>query len=282
MKITAIIENTCLSALNLATESGLSLLIEKDDKKILFDTSLSPKMIQNAHKLNIPLDEMDICIISHGHFDHVGGLEEFMKINKKAKIYMRKGVDEAYFAKFGPIKKFVGVPPQIFENFKNRIEIIDQNLEPLPGVHLITEIKRTRPLGKGNLKLRQLTEKGLVQDDFQHELAMCLTEKPNEGIVITGCSHNGVLNMVDSVKNSLPTINITTVLGGFHMMTIPFLKNNMAGTPQEVRSIAQEFQTYDFKKVYTMHCTGMKAFGILKSVLGEILEYLHGGTCIEI
>lgn len=282
MQITAIIENTAISEKKLAAESGLSLFIEKDGKKILFDTGLSPKMIENAKELNIPLENIDFCVISHGHFDHVGCLEEFMKINTKAKIYMRKGVDGNYFAKIGPFKKFIGVPHHIFEQFKDRIEFIDEKFQPIPGVYLITEINRTRPLAKGNFKLRQMTNTGLVQDEFKHELAMCLMGENKKAVVITGCSHNGVLNMVDSVKKNLPDITITNVLGGFHLMTIPFLKNNMAGTPEEVQAIARELQTYNMEKIYTMHCTGMKAYGILKSVLGDSIEYFHGGSKIQI
>jgi 7,8-dihydropterin-6-yl-methyl-4-(beta-D-ribofuranosyl)aminobenzene 5'-phosphate synthase len=281
MHITALIENTKAPGTDLFTEPGLALHIEKNGTQILFDSGMTPKMLANAEKLKINLEKIDICVISHGHFDHTGGLAEFLTRNKKAKVYMRRGADGTFIFLMGPLKKKVGVPTEIFTGFKDRIIFIDEYTQPIPGVHLITSIHRTRPLAKGNLKLKQVTPQGVIQDEFTHELVMTLTEGNNSAVVITGCSHNGLCNMIDAVKTQLPQISIGTVLGGFHLMGIPLLKNSMASTPEEVTAIAHELLSYQLEKVYTMHCTGMKAYDILKSEMGDKIEYLSTGMCLD-
>lgn len=280
MKITAIIENTSPDP-NLITEPGLALYIEMANKRILFDTGVSGNIIGNAKKLNIPLEQIDACIISHGHFDHTGGLEDFLKINSKASVYMKPSANGAYIFKLGPLKKNIAVPSNIFTDFKDRIKFIDKKSEIMPGVMIITDIKQTHPLGKQNAKFFIKTDTGLVKDTFTHELIVLLTEN-NKSVAITGCSHNGIQNMIDSVKVNVSNISLNSVFGGFHLMTIPLLKNSMAGTPEEIRSLGKALLAYDIPKIYTMHCTGQKAYGILKQEMGNRLEYMPSGLSVTI
>ncbi|MBN2439440.1 MAG: MBL fold metallo-hydrolase, partial [Deltaproteobacteria bacterium] len=169
LKITALVENTSPNP-DLFTESGLSLYIETADKRILFDTGVTGKIIDNAEKLNVSLDKIDLCVISHGHFDHTGGLINFLKLNAKAPVYMKPDARGAYFFKMGPVKKYIGIPPGVFTMFEDRIDYIDKKTEIAPGVTIITDIPQTRPLGKQNAKFFRKTENGLVKDLFSHEL----------------------------------------------------------------------------------------------------------------
>ena len=269
MEITTVIENTVSAQTpDLNCEPGLSFYFEYQGKKVLFDTGVSEKMIENARKLQIPLEDIDLCVISHGHFDHTGGLEKLMDLNKKVRVIMREGADKGHYFKLGFLKKNVGVPAGVFAKYRNRIEFINNNLEPVSGFALITDITRTRPLVKGNLKLLENTGAKIIQDDFKHELVASL--KTSKGlVVITGCSHNGVMNMVDAVKKKYPNEPIISVLGGFHLMGIPLLKNSMSISPAEVEQIAKEILDSGIEKTYTMHCTGPTAYGIMKNVMGD-------------
>jgi len=280
LKITTVIENTVASpSSGLNCEPGLSFYLEYQGKKVLFDTGASEKMVENARTLQIPLEEIDLCVISHGHFDHTGGLERVLDLNQKVRVILKEGADGAYFFKLGFLKKDIGVPSSLFERYRDRIQFIRNDLEPLPGFALITKIKRTRPLVKGNAKLLKKIEGKYVRDDFAHELVASL-KTPKGMVVITGCSHNGVLNMVDAVKEKYPDEPIAAVIGGFHLMGIPLLKNSMSISPAEVERLAQEMVDYRIGKTYTMHCTGAKAYGIMKKVMGDRLEYLASGDQI--
>lgn len=281
MEITTVIENTVSAQTpELNYEPGLSFYFEYQGKKVLFDTGVSEKMIDNARKLHIPLEDIDLCVISHGHFDHTGGLEKLMALNKKVRVIMREGADKGHYFKLGFLKKNVGVPAAVLAKYRDRIEFINNDLELVSGFAIITDITRTRPLVKGNLKLLENIGGKFIQDDFKHELVASL--KTSKGlVVITGCSHNGVMNMVDAVKKKYPKEPIISVLGGFHLMGIPLLKNSMSISPAEVEDIAKEMLNSGIEKTYTMHCTGPKAYGIMKNVMGDRLGYLASGDKVQ-
>jgi 7,8-dihydropterin-6-yl-methyl-4-(beta-D-ribofuranosyl)aminobenzene 5'-phosphate synthase len=98
MKIVALLENTKLEGReDLVAEHGLSLYIECNDKRVLFDTGASEAFEQNARKLSINLRDVDVLVILHHHFDHGGGLARFMEVNHKAKIYLRKSGEEDFY-----------------------------------------------------------------------------------------------------------------------------------------------------------------------------------------
>ena len=281
MELVTVIENTIgAKRPDLECEPGLSFYFEYKGKKILFDTGVSEKMIGNAFKLNIPLEEIDICVISHWHFDHTGGLEKLLEMNKKVKVYIKESDSNEFNFKLAFLKKFIGIPPVIFEKFQERLVFLNRDAEPVPGLTLHTDIKKSRPLVRGNSKLYKKQGKAYIQDDFSHELAASL--KVDDGIVvITGCSHNGVLNMVDTVKGKFPGEAVVSLVGGFHLMGIPLLKNSMSVTSAEAEQIARDILDYGIKKTYTMHCTGPRAYAIMKNVMGDRLEYLASGDRVS-
>lgn len=281
MELVTVIENTAgTKTPGLECEPGLSFYLEYKGKKILFDTGVSEKMITNAGKLNIPLEEIDLCVISHWHFDHTGGLEKLLEMNKNVKVYIKKSDSNEFYFKLAFLKKFIGVMSVFFEKFQDRIVFLNGDTEPVPGLTLHTDIKKSRPLVRGNRKLLKKQGKTYIQDDFSHELAASL--KVDGGIVvITGCSHNGVLNMVDTVKEKFPGEAVVSLIGGFHLMGIPLLKNSMSVTAAEAEQIARDILDYGIKKTYTMHCTGPRAYAIMKNVMGDRLEYLASGDRVR-
>ncbi len=281
MEITCLIENTNMhNDPKLATESGLALLIEDSTKKILFDTGVSNKFMQNAQFLNKTLDNIHTCVISHGHFDHTGGLNEFLNLNPETKVYFKEGADNTFYFKLGFLRKNIGVPPEVFENHGTQIEFLKEKSKVADGVDILTDINQIRPLANGNKKLMKLEGGKVIRDDFDHELIGVLQHE-NELIVITGCSHNGILNMIDTVKSNYPGKKIKAVVGGFHLMGIPLLKNSMSESPETIEKLAKELLSYDIPIIYTNHCTGTRAYNIMKKIMGDRLEYLTTGQTIK-
>lgn len=108
---------------------------------------------------------------------------------------------------------------------------------------------------------------------------MVVREK--EGLVVfTGCAHNGILNMVATVARQFSDVRIKAVFGGFHLIGLPML-NTMAGSRREVEGIGKELLKYPIERVYTGHCTGKKAYRVLKGVMAGKLEYLSTGSDME-
>ena len=282
MEITALIENTrSEDRKDLMAEHGLSLHIDHEDKQILFDTGATEAFSDNAEKLGVDIKQVDITVISHHHFDHGGGLNHLLKSNKKTKIYLRQCEEkEYYFKALGFINKFVGLDWSLLKKYVDRIHFVNELTEISPSVFILTEIKKPFPQPKGNRHLFARKDNSYELDSFEHELIMVIREK--DGLVaFTGCSHNGILNMIDTVAKQFPNVRIKAVFGGFHLIGLPML-NTMAGSKREVENIGKEILKYPIVKLYTGHCTGMKAYQVLKGVLGDKLEHFPTGGRIEV
>lgn len=117
-------------------------------------------------------------------------------------------------------------------------------------------------------------------DGFKHELVMAVVEQ-GELVVVSGCGHSGTLNMIDAVASELPGMPIKAVVGGFHLVGLPRL-NTMAGSRLEVQDVGRQVLAYPVRETYTGHCTGRKAFRVLKAVMGGRLHALHTGMRFEL
>ncbi|TON37279.1 MBL fold hydrolase, partial [Vibrio parahaemolyticus] len=115
---------------------------------------------------------------------------------------------------------------------------------------------------------------------FDHELLLVIKE--HDGLVIfTGCAHSGVLNMVDTAVSYFPSERVKAVVGGFHLVGLP-LFDSIGGTKQDIKDLGRALLQYPIDKLYTGHCTGKKAYGLLKGVLGDRLEAIPTGSCINV
>ena len=282
MKVTVLTEDSRSSdRSDLVAEPGLSLHIEYDDRRILFDTGVTGAFAQNAERLGIDIREVDLAIISHHHFDHGGGLARFLEVNSKAPVIMRRrGSGGHTFSVFGIINRYVGLDHKPFEEVPSRFQFVDQSVEVSPGVFILTELEEKYPRPKGNRWLFVKEGGSRSPDTFEHELTLAIREK-GELVVITGCSHRGILNMVDTVAQRFQGIPIKALFGGFHLIGLPML-NTMAGSKREVEDIARTLRKYDIGRIYTGHCTGPKGYRVLKGVLGDQLELLQTGSRLEV
>jgi len=239
--VTTLIENRKINDVEgVVTENGLSLYIERHGQTILFDTGGSDKFIRNAEKLGVDLKNVDIVVISHGHMDHVGGLPYFLELNNKAIVYMNKKAQNS--------PELKNVLSRMENEYSNRIQSIDEFTEIAKDTYILTEIK-------GN---------GL------NEIVLLL--KDRFGVVLfTGCSHSGILNIIEAVTKEFPNVFIKAVFGGFHLS---------GQSSNEVERLGKQMYNFHIGKIYTGHCTGIKAYLILKSFLGAKVEYLATGSRI--
>jgi len=277
MKIITLIENDSIDE-NLKSEHGLSIYIETEQHKILFDTGQSDLFLQNAKNLNIDLTEVDIVVISHGHYDHLGGLIPFLKYNQKAKVYLKKEMfDFQYFSIRKEKKKQIGYSDDLLK-YNNRFVFVDNKHHFFDNLYFIADIDRNYPLPKGNKILFKETEGQLIRDDFNHELIFVINSL-NGLYVFCGCAHNGILNTVSTVQRLLPDFAIHKVIGGFHLIE----KNEFieTETDNEIVTIASELkQLSSGAAYYTGHCTGNHAFNLMSNILGQNLEKLTIGSKI--
>jgi 7,8-dihydropterin-6-yl-methyl-4-(beta-D-ribofuranosyl)aminobenzene 5'-phosphate synthase len=218
MKITVLAENTVCKSnlLNLKAENGLSLFIEFDERKILFDTGQSDIFIHNAREMGIDLSQVDNLVISHGHFDHGGGLKHFQKINKKARVFLHINAANKYYTRiFGFIPYYVGLYQKIFAQ-NSRIYFIDQDTQIEDKIILLEGFTEVFPQPESYKALFEKTENRFIADKFNYELAMLLIEN-DEIVLFSGCLHSGIINIIDEVKLFSKNMRIKATFGELHI-----------------------------------------------------------------
>ena len=255
MKIVTLMENTSCRE-DLCCEHGLSLYLETGEHRILFDAGQSAAFADNAEKLGVDLGKVDFAVLSHGHYDHSGGLGRFLKINETAPVYVSRWAFEPHYNVSG---KYLGVDLSLQQ--KGCIRYVAEETEPAPGMTLLR--LETAPADTAGLLVEENGER--KPDDFRHEQYL-LVEEEGKRILISGCSHKGILKIVDAFRPDI-------LIGGFHFMKIE--------EAEKLETAANKLLSYD-TVYYTGHCTGQKQYDYLKTIMGDRLHYISAGTVLEI
>lgn len=260
MKIKVLLENTSVNEA-LKAEHGLSLYIETGEHKILFDMGQTEAFADNAEKMGIDLAQVDIAILSHGHYDHGGGLKRFLEINKKAVVYLNR---RAFLPYYNGTEKYIGLDQELKQN--QRLVLVDDTLIIEEGISLCSCNQKMRPFPFSNFGLMKEENRILIADDFLHEQYL-LIQEAGKRFVFSGCSHKGILNIMTWLKPDV-------LIGGFH-----FSKLDCSKEEEALLLAAKTLKEYP-AKYFTGHCTGVEQHAFLKAILGDQLERL--GTGMEI
>ena len=273
MVIKVLAENTAISQ-QYKTEHGLSLYIETGNHKILFDTGGSGIFLKNAKKLGVNIEDVDLVVISHGHLDHGGGLKSFLRENIKASVYLHPKAFGKHYSERPKGLAFIGLDEALINN--DRVLFTSDHFSIDNGIELFSNISGKELLPLSNKALKMEKEDRIVEDTFEHEQNLIITEA-GRNMLFSGCAHNGIINIIGrfiELKKSPPDY----VFGGFHLYN-PSTKTSEA--PALITLIGETLKKTD-SKYYTCHCTGIDAYGQLKSIMGEQLEYLATGSVVEI
>jgi 7,8-dihydropterin-6-yl-methyl-4-(beta-D-ribofuranosyl)aminobenzene 5'-phosphate synthase len=263
MKITALVENQ--STGELMAKHGLSLYIETAGHKILFDVGPDKTLFENCNKLNIDLSKIDTVIISHGHYDHGGALARFLEINTSAKVYIQRKAFEKHYSKFIFWNVNIGLDPSLQTH--PQVLLLDGDYSIDEELTLFTVANTEKCHSTANDTL--YSEAG--RDTFSHEQNLILSGNAN--VLIMGCGHTGVVNILEKAAIYKPQICV----GGYHLCS-PIMKRTVPDALLE--SIARELAKCDIR-YYTCHCTGQKAYSYFAERLPN-LNYLSCGDTIEV
>jgi 7,8-dihydropterin-6-yl-methyl-4-(beta-D-ribofuranosyl)aminobenzene 5'-phosphate synthase len=273
MKITTLLENTTVNK-KLKSAHGLSLYIETDTHKILFDTGPNGLFADNAQKLGIDPAAVDTLVISHGHADHGGGLKRFLEINSKAQIYVRPTAFEHHSIKVLFLQISVSLDTKLLDSgrfiFTDPIHRIDDELT------LFSDVHGTKYQSASRTKLYKRTLAGLQQDDFAHEHSLLVTSGGKTAL-FAGCSHRGIVNILERAEE-LTNNHVDTVIAGFHLYNPATGKMESAALVDGAASALGQRKT----KYYTCHCTGQKAFNLMQHKMGEQMQYIATGEEVQI
>lgn len=257
MKITVLAENTACRA-DVIAQHGLSLYLETADCRILFDMGQDTAFARNAQTLGIDLEKVDFAILSHGHYDHGGGLAEFLRLNKWAPVYLHEGAFDPYY---NGTEKYIGLDISLQEH--SRLIFTKEAAELPHGMMLVD----CNALGWqcNSWGLNRKHGEVFTPDTFRHEQYLQIREGEKQ-YLISGCSHKGIVNIASHFRPDV-------LIGGFHL--------SKQENENELYTIAQSLLSCH-TRYYTGHCTGSRQYAFMKAIMGERLQMLSTGVTIEV
>lgn len=273
MKIVNLVEDTagehgCLH------EHGLSFYVETKKHKLLVDSGATAMFLHNAEVLGVDLTQVDLLVLSHGHYDHAGGIPAFAEKNPDASIYLHALAGKDYYHLSARGERYIGIDKEIL-NLPQVITLQgDRKIDD--ELFLFSGITGNRYPARGNLELKQKVGNDYVQDTFAHEQCLVITQGERH-ILMSGCAHHGILNIMDryfELFHGWPDV----VISGFHMI------KKGGYSAEEAEQIRQT--AYELLKTkalfYTGHCTGQAAFDMMKEIMGERLQIIHSGAHLTV
>ena len=254
LKIVVLSENTACSD-DFGCEHGLSLYIETENKKILFDMGQTDLFAVNAVKSGVDLSEVDFAVLSHGHYDHGGGLEKFLEINSYAPVYLHKN---AFGQHYNGTEKYIGLDMSLRNSERLIYTCGITQIESGITLFDCNSSERAYDMQSGGLNVKIDGE--FYSDPFLHEHYL-LIEDNGKKILLSGCSHKGVLNITEWFKPDV-------FVGGFHFSKLP-LNSSLKAYSQKLASYGTAY--------YTCHCTGTEQFKYMKNYIRN-LDYISAGS----
>ena len=289
LKITTLAENKNDNHQNLMNEFGFSVYIKNSDDQIIFDTAKNGGFLANAKTLNIDLSKADSIVLSHAHYDHCGGvMPYFNTYDPSGKIlYVKDSFfdladNKYYYDSVGQKFDFTDGTPGYFPVGINFSEA-DLKAKNVAVEYINTDRMRIGEnitlfgnfaLSENDVMAPNMLEQDNGQyklDDFDEEVALAIDT--DKGLVIvTGCSHTGILNIVNSIQERTGK-KVYAVIGGFHLLD---------ATEEKIQSTIDRFKELGVEKIGLSHCTGPKATQMFKEQMPDRVFINETGSVFEV
>lgn len=269
MIVQTLVENTAIND-QFRSNHGLSFYIKTDKHNILFDVGENENFLYNAKQLNVPIEKVDIVIISHAHYDHGGALEIFLKKNNTALIYLQKTAFEKYYAVVEDKKIDISLNTDLKSH--PQIRLVDDFLRIDDELSIFGKITSRKLTSHLSSCLYKEINQELVLDNFEHEQCL-VVEFEDKKILFGGCAHSGIINILERGENLYQT-EFDFIFSGFHLFN-PITKE--PENPELISAIEQELLKR--KTIfYTGHCTGQEVFNMLKKNMKDKIRYASAGS----
>lgn len=275
-KITILCENLVGSLIGLG-EHGFSAFIETDQGNYLFDTGGARTIVANALSLGKDLRTIQKIFLSHGHYDHTGGLVEVLRLKGKVDVHAHPHIFLDRLAiikeKDKEIKRFVGLPYK-----RNFLELLGANFilnteftEVAEGIYLTGEVPRQTSFEKQDSRLFSEINGKIAPDLFTDDQSLIIDTERGLFLIL-GCAHAGMINIINHVIGKIKKDKIWAIIGGTHL---GFL------TPEQLSESIQSLKKMKVELIGVSHCTGIRPVSKLMQEFGERFFYGGVGTVIE-
>lgn len=273
VRITVLVENTA-GGRDLLAEHGVSFWIELGGKQLLFDTGQGNVLMANARRLGIRLEQVDAIALSHGHYDHTGGLGEALRNSRATTVYAHPAAFEPKFARSPDgTARDIGIPTLDERMVRDMAELVlvEKPTEICDGLRLTGPVPRpTQFEDAGGAFFR---DRGCTEPDQLIDDQAAFTETPAGTVVILGCAHAGVINTLRYVQTLTGNSPIHTVIGGMHLLN---------ASPERMKKTLAELHRMDVQRLLPCHCTGFAAMARLWNEFPGRCAACPVGTVVEV
>jgi len=267
LQITTLVENSPGEHKGLVHEHGLCFHIQKDGHALIFDSGQSDAAVRNAAMLRIDLGKVRRVVLSHGHYDHSGGVRHFVARIPSFDLVTGAGFFADKYGDVGAAYEFLGNDfdaQWLADKGIAQITLDEPVREVAPGIFAITDFPRVHPDETVNPRFKVRVDGAFVADTFADEV-MLAVDTPKGLVAVLGCSHPGVKNMLDAATQRLGR-PIHAVIGGTHLVE---------ASPESLSLTVEYLKQKGVRIVGVSHCTGATAMGCL-SAFGD--RYYHNRT----
>jgi len=275
LRITTLCENTAAN-MDLLAEVGLSILVETDEVNILFDSGQGIVASYNADALGIDLSKIDKIVLSHGHFDHTGGLREILrKMRKEVEIIAHPDIWAAKYIHYqGQQDRYVGIPFQQQEleslgakfNLTTKSTRITDNIATTGEISMVTDFEEIDSI------LFVKDESGWLPDKLLDDQALIINTEPGL-VVILGCAHRGIINTLYHAQQLTGIRPLYMVLGGAHLIS---------ASKERILSTITALKELNIQSLGASHCTGLPASMLIAQEFGDKFFFNNAGTSITV
>ncbi|OPL13022.1 MAG: hypothetical protein AVO38_03480 [delta proteobacterium ML8_D] len=275
LKLTVICENTVFGPCGLIGEHGWSCYVEAEGYTMLFDTGQGLGVLSNSLILKKDLRLIDAIVLSHGHYDHTSGLPSVLGLSGSTPVYAHPDIFLVRYWKKGDILREIGIryKKEYLESIGARFVYLTEFREIHSGIYVTGTVPRMTDFEPpdSNMQLRD-PDVGWVQDPLKDDLSLIIDT--NKGlVVILGCAHSGIINILKYIQANLPGRPIHTVMGGTHLGL---------ADPVQFGITLSNLEKFDIKRLGAAHCTGLENAAKLYNAFGKRFFFASVGTSISI
>lgn len=274
LKLAILSENTVGNSRGLVGEWGLSIYIEAGGMKILFDTGESGELLNNADMMGIDLRSVEALVLSHGHYDHTGGMSSFLRCRGKLPVYTHPGLFACHCNT--PEKpRYIGVPyrKELLESLGAEFAFVQEPLEITPGVYISGEVPRKTVFVNTEETLFALENgRTIMPDPFHDDMSLyCVT--PAGLFIVLGCAHAGLINIVEHAREVTGESRVYGIIGGTHLGPAPV---------EQQEATINYLKELDLQFLGANHCTGLAVISRLANIFGPRFKFSPAGSIFTI
>ncbi len=274
-RITVLCENTASGIFGLLGEHGFAALVEKDGRSLLFDTGQGHTLAHNMRYLGLGGRTVDGIALSHGHFDHTGGLPDALQMNGGATITAHPEVLGAKYSgrrsSAGDEWTYIGMPhsrPFLEGTLGARFRFVRDFREILPGIHFSGEVPRVTEFESGDPGMMLHTDKGMEPDPLLDDASL-LIETESGPVALLGCAHAGTVNVLRHFAEQTGYSRFHAVIGGTHL--------GFLNSERQLEETMRALESYGLELVAVSHCTGQYAAAAFLHRFGSRFAFAGAG-----